>query len=121
MPAIFIFPFPYRIHHQKSRYVYDLFYKRKAISRGRSVLQYVLIVTMFTCCCFRLFFDFLELYEFCLEEGYADKNLIAKWKKVCVVCLSLCVCVLYLQIQCWTVVALKLINLSCLCFLTGWL
>lgn len=24
----------YRIHHQKSRYVYDLFYRRKAISRG---------------------------------------------------------------------------------------
>lgn len=24
----------YRIHHQKSRYVYELFYKRKAISRG---------------------------------------------------------------------------------------
>ena len=23
-----------RLHHQKSRYVYDLFYKRKAISRG---------------------------------------------------------------------------------------
>ena len=23
-----------------------------------------------------------ELYEFCLNEGYADKNLIAKWKKV---------------------------------------
>ena len=24
----------------------------------------------------------LELYEYCLNEGYADKNLIAKWKKV---------------------------------------
>ncbi|KAI3461316.1 hypothetical protein Pfo_017979 [Paulownia fortunei] len=23
----------------------------------------------------------LELYEFCLEQGYADRNLIAKWKK----------------------------------------
>lgn len=23
-----------------------------------------------------------ELYEYCLNEGYADKNLIAKWKKV---------------------------------------
>ena len=23
-----------RIHHQKSRYIYDLYYKRKAISRG---------------------------------------------------------------------------------------
>ena len=23
-----------------------------------------------------------ELYEYCLNEGYADRNLIAKWKKV---------------------------------------
>eukprot|EP00741_Cyanophora_paradoxa_P013348 tig00020684_g12891.t1 len=45
----------FRIHHQRSRYIYDLFYRRKAISR--------------------------ELYEFCLREGYADGNLIAKWKK----------------------------------------
>ena len=25
----------FRIHHQKSRYIFDLFYKRKAISRGK--------------------------------------------------------------------------------------
>lgn len=24
----------FRLHHQRSRYIYDLFYKRKAISRG---------------------------------------------------------------------------------------
>ena len=30
---------------------------------------------------FFMLFLFLELYEFCLKEGYADKNLIAKWKK----------------------------------------
>jgi len=46
----------FRIHRQKARYIYDLFYRRKAISR--------------------------ELYEYCLKEGIADKNLIAKWKKV---------------------------------------
>ncbi|KAI0986001.1 hypothetical protein GJ496_000870 [Pomphorhynchus laevis] len=45
----------FQIHNQRSRYIYDLFYKRKAISR--------------------------ELYEYCLNEGFADKNLIAKWKK----------------------------------------
>merc|ERR1712137_40367 len=45
----------FRIHHQQSRYIYDLFYRRRAISR--------------------------ELYEYLLKEGYADKNLIAKWKK----------------------------------------
>lgn len=45
----------FKIHHQKSRYIYDLFYRRKAISR--------------------------ELYDFCLGENIADKNLIAKWKK----------------------------------------
>lgn len=46
----------FKISHQKSRYIYDLFYRRKAISR--------------------------ELFDFCLEQGHADKNLIAKWKKV---------------------------------------
>ncbi|KAL7668005.1 hypothetical protein ACOME3_008726 [Neoechinorhynchus agilis] len=45
----------FRIHNQRSRYIYDLFYKRNAISR--------------------------ELYEYCLHEGYADRNLISKWKK----------------------------------------
>ena len=46
----------FKITHQKSRYLYDLFYKRKDISK--------------------------ELYEFCLDQGYGDRNLIAKWKKV---------------------------------------
>ncbi|CAO3687739.1 unnamed protein product [Umbelopsis ramanniana] len=45
----------FRIHHQRSRYVYDLYYKRKAISK--------------------------ELYDYLLKNGYADANLIAKWKK----------------------------------------
>lgn len=57
----------FKISHQKSRYIYDLFYRRKAISR--------------------------ELFDFCLEQGHADKNLIAKWKKVfCFV--SFCFCCL---------------------------
>jgi bud site selection protein 31 len=46
----------FRISHQRSRYIYDLYYRRKEISR--------------------------ELYEFCLDQSYADRNLIAKWKKV---------------------------------------
>lgn len=46
----------FRISHQRSRYIYDLYYKRKEISQ--------------------------KLYEFCLDQGYADRNLIAKWKKV---------------------------------------
>lgn len=45
----------FRIHHQRSRYIYDLFYKRKAITK--------------------------QLYDFCLKEKIADMNLIAKWKK----------------------------------------
>lgn len=45
----------FRIHHQRSRYIYDLFYRRKAISR--------------------------ELYDYCLKEKIADQNLIAKWRK----------------------------------------
>ncbi|KZO98085.1 G10 protein [Calocera viscosa TUFC12733] len=44
-----------RISHTRSRYIYELFYQRKIISK--------------------------ELYEWLLKEGYADANLIAKWKK----------------------------------------
>ncbi|KAK9749742.1 hypothetical protein RND81_02G146900 [Saponaria officinalis] len=46
----------FKIAHQKSRYIYDLYYRRNEISK--------------------------ELYEFCLDQGYADRNLIAKWKKL---------------------------------------
>ncbi|XP_054160670.1 protein BUD31 homolog [Oppia nitens] len=45
----------FKIHHQRSRYIYDLFYKRKAISR--------------------------ELYDYCIKQRIADQALIAKWKK----------------------------------------
>lgn len=66
----------YRIHHQKSRYVYELFYKRKAISRG--MLESVFVHTTLS------WASPLspELYEYCLDENIADRNLIAKWKKV---------------------------------------
>eukprot|EP00026_Physarum_polycephalum_P019024 Phypoly_transcript_20846.p1 GENE.Phypoly_transcript_20846~~Phypoly_transcript_20846.p1 ORF type:complete len:147 (+),score=15.66 Phypoly_transcript_20846:120-560(+) len=58
----------FRLHHQRSRYIYELFYRKKEISR--------------------------ELYEWCLNEGIADKNLIAKWKKpgyekvCCLICVQ---------------------------------
>jgi len=45
----------FKLHHQMSRYIYEQYYKKKAISR--------------------------ELYEFCLREKYGDAMLIAKWKK----------------------------------------
>lgn len=45
----------FKIHHQKSRLIYDLFYKKEEISK--------------------------ELYDFCINEKLADANLIAKWKK----------------------------------------
>ena len=45
----------YSLHHQKSRYIYELFFKKQEISR--------------------------ELYEYCLREKWADAALIAKWKK----------------------------------------
>eukprot|EP00743_Colponemidia_sp_Colp-15_P003426 GILK01003700.1.p1 GENE.GILK01003700.1~~GILK01003700.1.p1 ORF type:complete len:161 (-),score=10.84 GILK01003700.1:142-588(-) len=45
----------FRINHERSRYIYELFYKRKEITR--------------------------ELYEYCLREGHADAALIARWKK----------------------------------------
>ncbi|KAJ1022099.1 hypothetical protein NDA18_005333 [Ustilago nuda] len=44
-----------QINHTRSRYIYDLYYKREAISR--------------------------ELYDWLLKYQYADANLIAKWKR----------------------------------------
>ncbi|GFF89041.1 G10 protein [Aspergillus lentulus] len=45
----------FQISHQRSRYIYDLYYEKEAISR--------------------------QLYEWLLKNNYADANLIAKWKK----------------------------------------
>jgi bud site selection protein 31 len=45
----------FQISHQRSRYVYELYYEKEAIST--------------------------ELYEWLLKNGYADAQLIAKWKK----------------------------------------
>lgn len=112
----------FRLHHQRSRYIFDLFYKRKAISRGlvtflctyahiRNINNVVSVgfkermqqfhlgtVSVFVslpilryCDALWYFNQYLsfsacvwlmtELYEYCIKEGYADKNLIAKWKK----------------------------------------
>jgi len=45
----------HKLHHQMSRYLYELYYKKKEISR--------------------------ELYDYCLRERWGDASLIAKWKK----------------------------------------
>ena len=45
----------FQIYHQRSRYIYDLYYNRETISK--------------------------ELYDWLLKQSYADGNLIAKWKK----------------------------------------
>lgn len=45
----------FQIHHQRSRYIYELYYEKEAISK--------------------------ELYEWLLKNGHADAKLIAKWKK----------------------------------------
>lgn len=45
----------FQIHHQRSRYIYDLYYKKEAISA--------------------------KLYQWLLKNRYGDANLIAKWKK----------------------------------------
>ena len=45
----------HQINNQRSRYVYDMFYVHRKISR--------------------------ELYEYCLKQKLADADLIAKWKK----------------------------------------
>lgn len=45
----------FQIAHARSRYIYELFYERRAIEK--------------------------PLYDWLLKNGYADANLIAKWKK----------------------------------------
>ncbi|KAK3066416.1 Component of the SF3b subcomplex of the U2 snRNP [Teratosphaeriaceae sp. CCFEE 6253] len=45
----------FQITHQRSRYIYDLYYEKEAITK--------------------------PLYEWLLKNWYADANLIAKWKK----------------------------------------
>ena len=45
----------FKIHHQRARFVYDMFYKEEKISR--------------------------ELYQFCIDAKLIDAQLIAKWKK----------------------------------------
>ncbi|KAI1168537.1 cell cycle control protein cwf14 [Nemania serpens] len=45
----------FQIAHQRSRYVYELYYEKEAISK--------------------------PLYDWLLKNGYADPILIAKWKK----------------------------------------
>ncbi len=44
-----------RLHHQRSRYIYQQYYEKKAITK--------------------------EVYDYCLAQKLADANLIAKWKK----------------------------------------
>lgn len=50
-----------RIHHQMSRYIFDL-YRKKEMVKGS-------------------FYLISALYEYCIREKWADENLIAKWKK----------------------------------------
>lgn len=45
----------FQISHQRSRYIYELYYEKEAISK--------------------------QLYEWLLKKGYADGALIAKWKR----------------------------------------
>jgi bud site selection protein 31 len=45
----------FRLHHLRSRYIYEMHFLKRAISR--------------------------ELYDFCVKHKLADAELIAKWKK----------------------------------------
>ena len=40
----------FKIHHQRSRYIFDLFYRRKAISRGKSHFILIFSTYVVTCC-----------------------------------------------------------------------
>ena len=48
----------HRIHYERNKYIYDLYYVKEQIST--------------------------KLYEWLIDEKIADEALIAKWKKVCV-------------------------------------
>ena len=70
----------FKIHHQRSRYIFDLFYKRKAISRG----EFDTVKTKITLqndWCTDPRHSPAELYDYCMKNKIADQNLIAKWKK----------------------------------------
>eukprot|EP00158_Paraphelidium_tribonemae_P010133 Partr_v1_DN34976_c0_g1_i1_m39782 putative BUD31 homolog len=45
----------FRFHHQRTRYVYEMYHRKKAISK--------------------------ELFDFCVAQGVADGALIARWRK----------------------------------------
>ena len=45
----------HQVNYQRTRYVYQMYSKYKRINR--------------------------KVYDYCIKNGYADKNLIAKWKK----------------------------------------
>ena len=57
-----------KISHQRSRYIYELYYKKKSVTK--------------------------ELYNYLIKQKYADRFLIAKWKKngyerlCCLMCLQ---------------------------------
>lgn len=58
----------HRLHHQRSRYIYEMYYKKHEITK--------------------------ECYDYCVKEEYCDPLLIAKWKKsgfeklCCLQCIS---------------------------------
>jgi len=56
-PSTYVYPAPLMLPNNTpgSRYIYELFYEKEAISK--------------------------RLYDWLLKNGYADGNLIAKWKK----------------------------------------
>ena len=73
----------FKIHHQKARYIYDLFYRRKAISR--ELYEFCIKASWLSvktrnkyCFLFELSWGKLIID---LQEKIADGNLIAKWKK----------------------------------------
>ncbi len=70
----------FRIHHQRSRYVYDMFYRKKEISR--ELYEWLLREVRHTPPARRFSPRRPDTpAPFAPRQGYADPNLIAKWKK----------------------------------------
>jgi bud site selection protein 31 len=77
----------FRLHHQRSRYVYEMYYQHKVSGEMTPCsidleVSVRLLTSPAPCCSLAPLQKITkEVYEFALREKYADANLIAKWKK----------------------------------------
>lgn len=65
----------FRIHHQRSRYIYDLFYRRKAISRGKENFFFIVLSFLLFTLFLSMFFSFfLFLQHSVFFHSFTKRN-----------------------------------------------